>query len=568
MAADEHLRAEIDALRRRVAELEQAERSEEAARRTTEALHLSEATAGAIVEAASEAIVIVGDDGRIHAVNGAATRMFGYPRQELVGLPVETLVPGRFRGVHARHRADYFAAPRVRPMGRGLDLTARRKDATEFPVEISLSFVDTEAGRFAVVLITDITDRKRVDRQLRTQFAVTQALVERPPLRDATPRLLQALCECLGWDLGELWLVDAGANVLRWEGAWHSPTLDAADFTAYSRQLTFAPAIGIPGSAWASGEPMWVADVTDEVCFLRAAAARQVGLRAACAFPIRNQEHITGVVMFFCREFRQPDAELSDLVADVANRIGLYVEFRRAQEEIERQRELLYQQERLSALGALAAGLAHEINNPMGIIATRLELMLTETEHSELPAGIREDLEVLQRHVHRVGRIAQGLLLFGRQAPRERAPTDLNRIVEETLLLVEAQMRRAGIEIHRGLDQRLPSILGDMSALQQVVLNLLTNAREAMTGQGTVTLATRHAPEQPGWIQLLITDTGPGIPPDALSKIFDPFFTTKPQGTGLGLSVSYGIVQDHRGTVEVESQSGRGTTFILSFPVA
>jgi PAS domain S-box-containing protein len=534
--------------------------------RIEDSLHRSLAASQALLESAAEGILIVDDLGRIQVVNASTERMFGYARTDLVGKPLEVLVPERFQHAHSQHRAEYFAAPRSRPMGRGLELAARRRDGTEFPVEISLSFVDTDAGRLAMAFITDITERRRVERRLHTEFAVTQIIAEGLALQDATPRMLGAICECLGWELGEVWRVDLEANVLRHGGSWHSPALNCAEFIEFSRQLTFPPGVGVPGCTWASGQPMWVPDVTEEACFLRAAAARRVGLYAACAFPIQSQEGVTAVAVFFGREIQQPDAEVVDLVTDITRRIGLHIEWQRMQDELRRQRQILEQQERLAALGTLAAGLAHEINNPIGIVASRIELMLTESDNPGLPAEIREDLQVLERNVRRVGQIAKGLLSFARQAPRERTPVDLNRVVEETLFLVERQMTRAGIEIRTMLDRTLPPLLGDMGALQQVTLNLFTNAREAMADPGHVTVQTRPAAGRVGWVQLVIADTGPGIPADVLRRVFDPFFTTKAQGTGLGLSLSYGIVQDHGGTIDVETEPGRGTTFILSFP--
>jgi PAS domain S-box-containing protein len=365
--------------------------------RTEEVLRQSLATSQALLESASEGIVIIDGRGHIQVANASAERMFGYTRAELAGQSVEILLPERFRHVHADHRAGYFAAPRVRPMGQGMDLAALRKSGAEFPVEISLSYVNTEIGRFAMAFITDITARKR------------------------------------------------------------------------------------------------------------------------------------------------------------------------GEDELRRQRDALHQAEKLAALGTLAAGLAHEINNPIGIVSSRIELMLTES--GGLPQGLREDLEVLQRNVQRVGQIAQGLLTFARQSPGERGPVDLNRVVRETLLLAERQMSRAGTRVRTTLDPALPSFVGDSGALQQVVLNLLTNAREALNGAGEVRIETCPALGHPGSIQLIVTDDGPGMPADVLPKIFDPFFTTKARGTGLGLSVSYGIVQEHGGTIEVRSEPGQGTVFVLTFPV-
>lgn len=226
------------------------------------------------------------------------------------------------------------------------------------------------------------------------------------------------------------------------------------------------------------------------------------------------------------------------------------------------------QTEKLAALGTLAAGLAHELNNPIGIICSRIELALIEHEGADVPEGLREDLHVLHRNAQRVASIAQRLLSFARSAPGEPGPVDVNEVVEETLLLVERDLAKRGIAVRRVLAPGLPPVRGDANALQQVVLNLLTNARDAMAGGGEVTVETAAVADPPGAVRLAVRDSGPGMPPDVAARVFDPFFTTKPHGTGLGLSISHSIVRDHRGTIDVESQPGRGTTFVLTFPGA
>jgi two-component system NtrC family sensor kinase len=223
------------------------------------------------------------------------------------------------------------------------------------------------------------------------------------------------------------------------------------------------------------------------------------------------------------------------------------------------------QSEKLAALGTLAAGLAHELNNPIGIISSRAELMLLDAEPRALPEDVVEDLRVIHRHAQRVARIAQGLLSFARSSSGQPDRVDLNRVVDETVLLVEKMMVKDGTRLRRALAPDLPPIWGDANALQQVVMNLLTNARDAVKGGGEISIETSAAPEASGDVRLIVRDTGPGIPPDVLPKIFDPFFTTKAEGTGLGLSISYGIVRDHQGTVDVESRPGEGTTFVLTF---
>jgi signal transduction histidine kinase len=223
------------------------------------------------------------------------------------------------------------------------------------------------------------------------------------------------------------------------------------------------------------------------------------------------------------------------------------------------------QADKLAALGTLSAGIAHEINNPIGIITSRVEVMLLEAEGGELPSEMRKDLDVILRHARRVASITQGLLSFARQSSGTREPVNLNQVAEEIVQLARKDMNRARVEVTLKRDERLPSIMADSNAIGQVLLNLLTNARRAMPDGGEITIESLHLPAS-GSVRLVVRDTGTGIPPEVLPKIFDPFFTTKPEGTGLGLSISHGIVQDHRGTMEVRSEVGKGTIFTLTFP--
>ena len=185
--------------------------------------------------------------------------------------------------------------------------------------------------------------------------------------------------------------------------------------------------------------------------------------------------------MLFRSEMRHPDEDLLKMMADIGSRVGQYIEHKRVQGELERQREALHQSEKLAAIGTLSAGLAHEINNPLGIITARIDVMLEDAEAQGLPAEVKEDLAVLRRNAQRVARIAQGLLSFARQSPGERVVVDLNQIVDETLLLVEKQASKESITVVRELAPDLPPIIGNPNQLQQVLLNLINNAREAMS---------------------------------------------------------------------------------------
>jgi signal transduction histidine kinase len=222
--------------------------------------------------------------------------------------------------------------------------------------------------------------------------------------------------------------------------------------------------------------------------------------------------------------------------------------------------------EKLAALGTLAAGLAHELNNPIGIICSRIEVTLLEAEATGLPEAVRNDLKVLHRNAQRVARIAQGLLSFSRPSGGTHGSVHLNDVVRETLLLAERQVTRAGVALAVETADALPPVRGDGNALEQVLLNLVTNAAAAVEAGGAIAITTRRHPERAGSVQLIVADSGRGIPPDVLPRIFDPFFSTKPGGTGLGLAVSEGIVREHGGTIDVESTPGQGTRFTITLP--
>ncbi len=358
-----------------------------------EALRKSEATARAFLESAAEGIIVVNRGGQIVLVNASTEAMFGYRRGELLEQTLELLLPEGLRAAHARHRTSYFAEPRIRQMGRDLVLAGRRKDGTEFPVEISLSYVDTPDGLLAMAFVTDITERVELQR-----------------------------------------------------------------------------------------------------------AARQT--------------------------------------------------------------------EKLAALGTLAAGIAHEINNPLGIISSRVEVMLLESENEPLPPSVVDDLLTVHKHAARVARIAHGLLSFSRQSSTEHVAMDLNATIEDTILLARGQIEKAGVTVRMTLAPALAPIRGNPNELSQVLLNLLTNARDAMPDGGEVTIETTAGAFDPGWVSLIVADTGQGMSAETAARIFDPFYTTKPTGTGLGLSIAYGIVREHGGTITADSAPGQGTRFVIRLPVA
>ncbi len=225
----------------------------------------------------------------------------------------------------------------------------------------------------------------------------------------------------------------------------------------------------------------------------------------------------------------------------------------------------IMESERLAHIGQLAAGVAHEINNPLTGIVTYSHLLL---ERASADNGARQSLEKIVKQANRCRDIIRGLLDFSRQRKPEKRLSNVNRVLEECVSLVEDQALFHNIQVIKHLSPNLPQVFIDPSQIQQVFMNMILNAAEAMNGGGKLTVTTRQVPAD-GAVEAEFTDSGHGIKEEDLDRLFSPFFTTKEvgHGTGLGLAISYGIVKEHRGTITVESEEGKGATFTIRLPV-
>ncbi|MCB4756609.1 MAG: response regulator [Elusimicrobia bacterium] len=259
-------------------------------------------------------------------------------------------------------------------------------------------------------------------------------------------------------------------------------------------------------------------------------------------------------------------------IAQAVNNARLYEklelkvgELKVAYQQLEETQLQLAQTEKLAAIGQLAAGVAHELNNPLTGIMGFSEIVL---ENGDLPPQVREDIESIYKQSKRCRQIIQNLLQFSRRKESHKEPTDLVPLLKSTLQLVRYDFTTSGIDIDEQLPVASALVFADPAQLQQVFLNLVTNARQAMEKKRPAKLTIRLK-EAPDKVELSFQDTGCGVSKENLGKVFDPFFTTKPvgQGTGLGLSISYGIIQQHQGAIRVESEEGAGTTFRLELPI-
>jgi signal transduction histidine kinase len=248
----------------------------------------------------------------------------------------------------------------------------------------------------------------------------------------------------------------------------------------------------------------------------------------------------------------------------VAREVSLIIERRHTEEEKTRLQDQLRHADRLATIGQLAAGVAHELNEPLGSILGFAQLT---KKSPDLHRQAAEDIERIEKASLHAREVVRKLMLFSRQMPPQKSRVAVNQLVEEGFYFLESRCAKEGIEVARSLAPNLPDITADRSQLHQVLVNLVVNAIQAMPGGGRLTVATRAEGED--HIAITVEDTGVGMSEDVLRQIFVPFFTTKDvsEGTGLGLSVVHGIITAHGGSVNVESQAGRGTEFEIRLPV-
>ncbi len=306
-------------------------------RRGERELRESEARKAAILATALDCIITCDQHGLVVEFNPAAERTFGYSRAEVIGRDMADLViPPCFRAAHQRGMAHYLATGEGPVLNRRIEMLAQRADGTEFPVELAITPIPTDGPPLFTAYLRDITDRRRQERHRNARLAVTQVLAQAASIQDAATRILQAVCESLGWDVGFFWTLRPNADALNCLESWHRPEVPTTEFEATSRRRTFGRGEGLPGHVWATGKPDWILDVVHDANFPRAAPAAREGLHGAFGCPIVVGAETLGVIEFFSQRIREPDADLLEMMATVAGQIGQFMDRRRAEEERDR----------------------------------------------------------------------------------------------------------------------------------------------------------------------------------------------------------------------------------------
>jgi PAS domain S-box-containing protein len=497
-----------------------------------------------LLEGIPDAIVAVDKQGKIVQVNSQSEQMFGYSRDELLGQSMEILVPERYRDLHGRHREGYVHQPKVRRMGAGLDLYARRRDGSEFPVEISLSPVEGKAGILVLSAIRDISDRKAIEEELRRAHAELERRKERQ-LRESENRLALIVDSSEDAIIGK----DLDGIILTWnKGAEHIYGYTAAEIIG--KPISLLTAKNRPAEIPTILGKIRRGEIVDHYESIRVTKdGRHLNMSITIS-PIRDTD---GTIVG---------------ASAIARNIT-------AQKKTE---EMLRQAQKMEAVGRLAGGVAHDFNNILGIITACTELLRDRIDSNSAASPY---LENVRKAADRGAILTRQLLAFSRKQTAQPHVLDLNERLKETVKLLRPLMGDdVEIVIHAKPDWALIEV--DPSQLDQTILNLAINSRDAMPHGGKFILETasmnfdaafaaQHPPMTAGkYILLAVSDTGAGMDETTVSRIFEPFFTTKEigKGTGLGLATVYGIVRQNGGHIWVYSEPGRGTTFKIYWPSA
>ena len=499
---------------------------------------------GEFVEAFPDALVAVERDGTIVQINSQTEDLFGYRREELVGQKIELLVPERYRRPHQGHREDFAHNPKIRRMGAGLDLYGRRKDGSEFPVEISLSPISVGDRKLVLSAIRDISERKRIEEDLR----------------HAHTELSRRTSQQIGEYRGQL-----------------AAIVDSSDDAIIGKDLDGRI------TAWNRGAERIYGYTSEEM----------LGQNIALLAPRDRPDEIPQVLerirrgesiehfdsVRIAKDGRRVDVSVS--ISPIREAGGRVIGASAIARDITAQKhaeEHLRQAQKMEAIGRLAGGMAHDFNNILGIITACTELLRTRIDAK---SDVGQYVTNMRKAVDRGAWLTRQLLAFSRKNVVQPQVLDLNERLKDVSKLLRPLM---GEDVEIVISPRTDAAIveADPGQLDQIVLNLAVNARDAMPSGGKFILETSkvrtdevfsqmHTPMTAGnYVLLAVSDTGVGMDPATVSKIFEPFFTTKEvgKGTGLGLAMVYGIVEQAGGHIWVYSEPRRGTTFKIYLPSA
>ena len=554
--------------------------------RGEENLAASEERTRLIVETALDAVISIDRRGAITDWNPQAEKIFGWTRQEAIGRPVEeTIMPQRFRNPHKKGMARYLETGESKLLDRRIELSAIHRNGQEFPIELSITPMGAgEAAGFSAFL-RDITERKGAEARLQSQLArlallerITHAVGQRQDLRSIFQVVVRTLEDRLPADFVCIGSYDPVTNAVTVN---HVGTNSAA----LGRELGIDEAAVIAVDANGLGRCVRGALVYEpdlaavDYPFAQRLAGR--GLRSLVISPLMIERDTFGVLVAARRNeraFNSADCEflrqLGQHVALASHQVQLRDSLESAYDDLKHTQQAALQQERLRALGQMASGIAHDINNAISPVSVYTQSLLER--ETNLSPQVRRYLETVDRVVKDVAATVGRMRDFYRRndADSELKALNLNELIPQVVELTRArwndmpQQRGIVIRVVSQLENGLPLVLGNAAELREAVTNLIFNAVDAMPKGGTITVRTISADDSAGTkrVRFEIEDSGVGMDENTRRRCLEPFFTTKGErGTGLGLAMVYGAAQRHKAVLDIRSAPGKGTCMILDF---
>jgi PAS domain S-box-containing protein len=572
--------------------LTRVQERDHALRAQSDTLRANEERTRLIVESALDAVVTIDASGLITGWSPQAEKTFGWTRQDALGrILADTIIPEQYRELHRVGLERFLATGEGPVLNRRIELSALHRDGREFPIELSITPVRMGDAVSFSAFVRDITERKQAEQRLHAQLErlnlldrLTRAIGERQDLKSILQVVIRSLEDQLPLDFCCVGLYDrADESVTIARVGVKSETL--------ARQIALSENARIPIdrnglSRCVRGELLYEPDITESVFPFPKRLSRG-GLRSLVVAPLAVESNVFGVLIAARREsasFSSAECEflrqLSEHVALAAHQAELHTALQQAYDDLRQTQQAVMQQERLKALGQMASGIAHDINNAISPIVLYSESLLETEPH--LSSQARDYLSTIQRAVEDVAQTVARMREFyrAREPQLALAPVDVNRLVRDVVHLTRArwsdmpQQRGVVIRLSTELAHLDPTIQGSESEVREALINLVFNAVDAMPEGGTLTIRTRTADErvgprdvpEPAGVHVEVKDTGIGMDADTRRRCLEPFFTTKGErGTGLGLAMVYGMIQRHSADIEIESTLGQGTTIRLVF---
>ena len=538
---------------------------EERAHRLDTALYVK------LLETAPDAMIVIDAAGLVVFTNSQGERIFGYARDELIGKPVETLVPERLRASHRSHRSDYAKQPSARPMGDDMTLIAVTKQGKEFPVEISLSPVQAGDTVYVCAAIRDVS-RLQSARSAMTRAhyqahvaELGQQVITARELDEVATAVPGLTARALGADVVLLLILSAHDTEFVCRAAYGAPDEMIAGKRIKNDVST------CPGFVLAEGDSVVVTDYTAETRFHADPMVDALGLHCALSVPIGSDEGPVGVLSACFRQQRTFSEDDKNFMRSVSNIVGSAIKYTHAEERLRHAQQL-------EAVGQLTGGIAHDFNNLLTVIIGNLQLVQEDITGDD---AIAQPIDSALHAASSAADLTRKLLAFSRRQALRPRPIDANELVGNMLEMIRRTLGER-ITILAYPDPNVPKVHADPAQLETALLNLVVNARDAMPQGGRLSIETSVRSLDPDYaeqfgdvlpgryVMIAVSDNGSGMPEHIVKQAFDPYFTTKERGkgSGLGLSMVHGFVKQSRGHVAIYSEPGQGTTVRLFLPIA